>query len=170
MKIRDLFPGTPLSRRTIDNSNVDRTDKSAASRKTPSNDSKQISEEAKQLQQAARLIQESVHQLHQMPDAREEAVQQAKERVASGFYDNPDILDNLAGILTEHLNADGPLSASDLATDVIATIAPEQSTLTRVDLEDIKKNIEGNLYQNEVVIDKVAARILRFLHSLPDSD
>jgi len=170
MKIRDLFPGSPLDRRRIENNKVDQADKPVSSQKAPSGDTTHISEEAKQLQQAARLIQESVHQLKQMPDTREEAVQRAKERVAEGFYDNPEVLENLADILTEHLNADGPLSASDLATDVIANIAPEHSNFTRVDLEDIKHNIESNLYQNEVVIDKVAARILRFLHSLPGSD
>lgn len=172
MKIRDLYPGSPLDRKRIDqNKNIDNSSSKAnKSEKTSSGDRTQISDEAKQLQQAAELIEESVEQLKAMPEVRAEAVQRARDRVESGFYDHPDVLDSIVEILTEHINADGPISASDVATDIIAQISPETSNMTRVDLEEIKSNIEQNLYQDEVVIDKVAQRILRFLQSLPEND
>ncbi len=174
MKIRDLYPGSPLDRKRIDqNNNIDNSSqarKSEQAKKASSGDRTQISEEAKQLQQAAKLIEESVEQLKALPEVRADAVQRARDRVESGFYDNPEVLDSIVEILTEHINADGPISASDVATDIIAHISPETSNMTRVDLEDVKRNIEQNLYQDEVVIDKVAQRILRFLQSLPENE
>ncbi|HKJ68282.1 MAG TPA: flagellar biosynthesis anti-sigma factor FlgM [bacterium] len=173
MKIRDLYPGSPLDRKRIDQNNIDNSNKAKKSeqaRKASSGDRTQISDEAKQLQQAAKLIEESVEELKRMPDVRTEAVNRARERVQSGYYDDPEILNSIAGVITEHMNADGPISTSDLATDIIAQISPEHSKLTRVDLEDIQGKIEQNLYQNEVVIEKVTQRILQFLKSLPEND
>jgi len=170
MKIRDLFPNRPIDSRGVSKKNsANNSDGINASQKSTASDRSQISEEAKQLQQAARLIEESVEQLKAMPEVRVEAVQRARERVESGYYDDPEVLAGIANIISEHLSAESPVSASDLATDVIANISPDHSEMTRVDLEDIKGYIEQNLYQDEQVIEEVASRILRFLHSLPDT-
>lgn len=126
-------------------------------------DSTDISDRAKQLQMASKMIQESVEEIKSMPAIREEAITAAKERVKLGYYDKEEVLDDIGGVLTKHISSDKPIDADELAGEIISNISPEESQYTRKDLDSIKKNIESGLYNDSVVIEKVAQRITSFL-------
>ena len=177
MRIKDILTGnfhranrTPekagRTEKTGGNEPVD----SGATGSIDKSDSTVISSEASELQQAAQLITESVEALKAMPDIREDAVAQAQSRVASGFYSSPEVLDRIAGIISEHLVAESPVSSSDLATDIIANISPQNADLTRQDLAAIRDNLEKGLYQDRDVIETVADKIYQFLGQLNSSE
>jgi len=172
MRIRDLLTGsyqkTDRSRKKdLNNVEFQRKHKTESAGKTQRADSTSISQEARQLQQAAELITESVEILKAMPDIREEAVARAKDRVATGYYDQTQVIDTVATIIDEHLQADSPVSASDLATDIISNFSPENADFTKADLDEIRMNLEKGLYQDSEVIEEVARKIYSFLNDLP---
>ncbi|MCF7802888.1 MAG: flagellar biosynthesis anti-sigma factor FlgM [Candidatus Marinimicrobia bacterium] len=167
MRIKDILTGSfQKTGRTKDKDGpraVSPDQKSQSSDPVRKTDTTEISSEARELQQAAQLIQESVEILKSMPGIREDAVAMAKTRVESGYYDKPEVLHAVAGIIENHLTAESPVSSTDLATDIIANISPENADLTREDLQMIQENLEKGFYQNREVVEQVADRIYRFL-------
>lgn len=173
MRIRDILTGTyqKVDRnrsKDLENADIQRKKGADGTSQVRKGDSTEISSEARELQQAARLIDESVQILKAMPEVRSDAVEIARERVASGYYDQPHVMEEIAGILSEHLEAESPVSPSDLATDIISNISPDNVDLTRADLQEIKGYLEQGLYQDEEVIEEVAQRIYNFLQNLPE--
>lgn len=170
MRVRDILTNNYLKnqklrqkeveqKKTSENSPADAVSKSGS-------DTTQISDKARELQQSAQLIQDSVEILKKMPSIREDAVALARDRVESGYYQQPKVLDEVANIIGEHLSANSPLSASDLATDVIANVSPGQANLTKSDLLNIRKNLEQGVYESSEVVNKVADKIYQFLSTV----
>lgn len=175
MKIRDILTNNYLKNERLKQKKIregtsDGTKSAKSTDATGKTDQTQISAEARELQQSATLIQNSVEILKSMPAIREDAVLLARERVNSGYYDQPEVLDAVAGIIGQHLSANSPLSASDLATDIIANISPQNSDLTKSDLMTIRKNLEAGLYQSSEVVNTVADKIYQFLNSVNSSE
>ncbi len=171
MKIQDILTNNYLKnqkakQKKLKEEAAEGTSAASKTDKIMGSDRTQISEKARELQQSAQLIQTSVEILKQLPSIREDAVALARERMNSGFYNQPEVTDTVAKIIGEHLSANSPLSASDLATDVIANISPDQAELTKTDLLNIRKSLEKGMTQNSDIITKVADRIYQFLNSI----
>ena len=175
MRIKDILTGNfqKLNRSRKHNENQEvagKANKSASGSKLKTADSTYISSEARDLAQAAQLIHESVEALKAMPDVRADAVTLAKKRVASGYYNSPKVIEDVASIIAEHLVAESPVSPSDLATDIIADINPENANLTQRDLDTIRENLEKGIYQNEDVVQVVAEKLYQFLGEIRDNE
>ena len=171
MKIRDILTNNYLKNERLRQKEVQQGktgESGAAARagKSGAVDQTEISVEARELQQSARLIQESVEIMKNMPAIREDAVALARERVDSGYYRQPEVLNSVADIIGQHLAANSPLSASDLATDIIANVSPEHSELTKDDLLTIRENLEKGLYESSEVVNDVANKIYNFLSAV----
>jgi len=175
MKIRDILSAQyqkseRARKKDLEKPPVDSAQQSKKSQGSQgTNDQSVISKTARELQAATQLIRESVSVLKSMPAVRADAVAMAKQRVASGYYNRPEVIDNVAAIISEHLHAESPVSPSDLATDVIANISPTHAEMTKSDLVAIRKQLEKGLYHDSKEIDQVADRIMRFLGEVRDS-
>jgi len=174
MRVRDILTSNYLKNQKLRQKEMekDRAAEASATDKTAQsgNDTTQISDKARELQRSAKLIQDSVEILKKMPSIREDAVLLARDRVNSGYYNQPEVLDTVANIIGEHLATNSPLSASDLATDVIANVAPDQAELTKSDLLNIRKNLEQGVYESSEVVNKVADKIYQFLNGVQSGE
>ena len=70
-------------------------------------DSVLLSKKGKELQGQADAS-AVLSQLKNMPDVRPEKVQDAKEKVASGYFDSPEFMDRLADRLMKEFGIKGP--------------------------------------------------------------
>jgi anti-sigma28 factor (negative regulator of flagellin synthesis) len=168
MKIGDNWQSRVYDPSRVQGKDSNAVDKSSKANSLNPIDKTDISDRAKQLQMASKMIQESVEEIKAMPAVREEAVTAAKERVQLGYYDKKEVLDDIAGVLTNHLSSEKPVNPDEMATDVIANISPEDARYSKKDLEGIKKNIETGMYTDNIVIEKVAHRISTFLKGIPE--
>ncbi len=100
-RISELF-GVDLQKAA---GNTKATDKSEKTSKT---DSVVLSKKAKDLQAQSSDAATVLTHLQNLPDVRPEKVQEAKDKIASGYFDSPEFMDRLAGRLMKEFGFQTP--------------------------------------------------------------
>ena len=163
--IKDISDSHKNLRRTERENRIDRekkTDKQKKSKsgKVSSNheDEVQISSSGRSMMESVSRVPEYEDQMKKIENLDQEQLKKVHERVKENYYDDPEVINDIVDTLTS--------SIPESAVDNVETGSDHQDLqISSERLNEIKKNIEENKYDDDEVIDSIVDRMTnpRFL-------
>lgn len=114
--------------------------------KSPGSDTLQVNQKQREITQ---LVENARLLLDELPDVRPDRVEQAKQRLQEGFYQRPEVREEIAQKILDEF--------STLKTDQNNTA--EQSSTKRT--ERAKSRLSNGYYDQPEILDETARRILK---------
>jgi|GEM_PF-1115541 anti-sigma28 factor (negative regulator of flagellin synthesis) len=153
MNIERIHESLPLHDQPLKNQAARKEKQTDSVRK----DRVELSPEARNLQQQKDLVELASARLREIPDIRQAKVEEVKGKVASGFYNDEQVIRDVAAHMAR-------------SAEFREALAAENQAASQVDPERLKKlvvvmnRVERGFYDSEEVQKKVSGQILsRFL-------
>lgn len=163
--IRDISDSNKNVRRTERENRIERekrvkkqNNKSESASKNGQKDQVQISSSGRSMMESVSRVSDYKARMEEIENLNQEELKEVHKRVKENYYDDPEVLNDIVDSLTSSL----PESAVDT---VESGVNQDNLQISSERLNEIKKNIAENKYDDEEVLDSIVDRMLnpRFL-------